>query len=84
MNLENFPKYFDFLSYQKDSVGTQKRVRIIHGIRAISDRVIEIRLYLSGMDAHTYGNPNIIVISPFKKCSVLKGVYPTLPFRAET
>ena len=34
-----------FLSYRKNIVGTQKRVRMSHGKRAIEVRVIEILLY---------------------------------------
>ena len=34
-----------FLSYWKDFVGTEKRVRIIHGKRAIRVRAIEVILY---------------------------------------
>ena len=37
---------FVLLSYRKNFVGTQKRVRISHGKRAISVRTIEIRLYM--------------------------------------
>ena len=37
---------FVFLSYWKDFVGTEKRVRIIHGKRAIAVRAIEIILYV--------------------------------------
>ena len=33
---------FVFLSYWKNFVGTQKRVRIIHGKRAICVRAIEV------------------------------------------
>ena len=33
---------FVFLSYWKNSVGTEKRVRIIHGKRAIRIRAIEV------------------------------------------
>ena len=37
---------FVFLSYWKNFVGTEKRVRIIHGKRAIRVRAIEVILYL--------------------------------------
>ena len=37
---------FVFLSYRKNVVGTQKRVRISHGKRAIGVRAIEVLLYL--------------------------------------
>ena len=40
------PKIFVFLSYWKNFVGTEKRVRIIHGKRAIRVRAIEVILYL--------------------------------------
>ena len=40
---------FVFLSYWKDFVGTEKRVRIIHGKRAIRVRAIEVILYNIGM-----------------------------------
>ena len=36
---------FVFLSYWKNFVGTEKRVRIIHGKRAIRVRTIEVILY---------------------------------------
>ena len=39
-----FPLVFVFLSYRKNFVGTQKRVRINHGKRAIGVRAIEVRL----------------------------------------
>ena len=35
-----------FLSYWKDFVGTEKRVRIVHGKRAIRVRAIEVILYI--------------------------------------
>ena len=38
-------KIFVFLSYRKNFVGTQKRVRISHGKRAIGVRAIEVRLF---------------------------------------
>ena len=38
-------KIFVFLSYRKNFVGTEKRVRIIHGERAIRVRAIEVILY---------------------------------------
>ena len=34
------------MGYRKDFVGTQKRVRISHGKRAIGVRAIEVRLYI--------------------------------------
>ena len=37
---------FVFLSYRKNSVRTQKRVRISHGKRAIGVRAIEVQLYI--------------------------------------
>ena len=40
------PEIFVFLSYWKDFVGTEKRVRIIHGKRAIWVRAIEVILYM--------------------------------------
>ena len=33
--IENFPKYLFFLNYQKNFIGTQKRVRISHSKRSI-------------------------------------------------
>ena len=36
---------FVFLSYWKNFVGTEKRVRIIHGKRAIRVRAIEVIMY---------------------------------------
>ena len=35
-----------FLSYRKNFVGTQKRVRISHGKRVISVQIIEVFLYM--------------------------------------
>ena len=37
---------FVFMSYRKDFVGTQERVRISHGKRTISVQAIEVRLYI--------------------------------------
>ena len=45
--IRKFPLVFDFFSYRKNFVGTQKRVRIIHGKRAIGVRIIEVRLYFT-------------------------------------
>ena len=42
--IRKFPKLFVFLSYWKNFVGTQKRVRISHGKRAISVRAIGVQL----------------------------------------
>ena len=47
--IRKFPKIFVFLSYWKNFVGTQKRVRISHGKRAIGVRVIEVRLYINNI-----------------------------------
>ena len=38
--------FFLFCCYRKNFAGTQKRVRIHHGKRAIGVRAIEVRLYL--------------------------------------
>ena len=43
------PSIFVFLSYCKNFVGTEKRVRIIHGKRAMRVRAIEVILYF-GID----------------------------------
>ena len=43
---ENFLFIFVFLSYWTNFVGTQKRVRISHGKRAIGVRAIEVQLYI--------------------------------------
>ena len=43
--IRKLPERFVFLIYWKTFVGTQKRVRISHGERAIGVRAIEIRLY---------------------------------------
>ena len=40
------PQIFVFLSYSKNFVGTEKRVRIVHGERAIRVRAIEFILYI--------------------------------------
>ena len=44
--MKKSPLIFVFLSYWKDFVGTEKRVRIIHGKRAIRVRAIEVILYI--------------------------------------
>ena len=44
--IRKFPLVIVFLSYRKNFKGTQKRVRINHGKRAIGVRVIEVRLYV--------------------------------------
>ena len=43
--MTTFPKIFVLLIYRKNFVGTQKRVRISHGKRAIGVRAIGVRLY---------------------------------------
>ena len=43
--IRTFPLVFVFLSYRKNFVGTQKRVRINHGKRVMCVRAIEVRLY---------------------------------------
>ena len=40
-----FSWIFVFFSYKKNFQGTQKRVRISHGKRAICARIIEVLLY---------------------------------------
>ena len=40
--IRKFPKIFVFLSYWKNFIGTQKRVRITHGKQAIGTRAIEV------------------------------------------
>ena len=42
--IRKFLLVFVFLSYRKNFKGTQKRVRINHGKRAIGVRAIEVRL----------------------------------------
>ena len=44
--IRKFPYIFVLLSYQKNFVGTQKRVQISHGGRSIGVRAIEVGLYL--------------------------------------
>ena len=44
--IRKFLEILVFLSYRKNFVGTQKRVRISHGKRAIGVRAIEVRLYI--------------------------------------
>ena len=44
-NIQCHDMYIVFLSYRKNFVGTQKRVRINHGKRAIGVGAIEVRLY---------------------------------------
>ena len=41
------------MSYWKNFVGTEKRVRIIHGKRAIRVRAIEVTLYKEGKHPHS-------------------------------
>ena len=41
-----FTLIFVFWTYRKNFIGTQKRVRMIHGKRAIGVRDIEVLLYL--------------------------------------
>ena len=48
--IRKFPKIFVFLGYRKNFVGTQKRVRISHGKRAIGVRAIGVRLYFFRKD----------------------------------
>ena len=43
--IRKFPLIFVFLSYRKNFIGTQKRVRICHGKRVIGVWAIEVRLY---------------------------------------
>ena len=43
--IRKFPYIFVFLSYRKNFVGTQKRVRISHNKRAIGVRAIQVWLY---------------------------------------
>ena len=43
--IRKFPYIFVFLSYRTNFVGTQKRIRIIQGKRAVGVRVIEVLLY---------------------------------------
>ena len=45
---KKIPKYV-FLSYWKNFVGTEKRVRIIHGKQAIRVPAIEVILYFCGI-----------------------------------
>ena len=44
-NPQNYSNIFVFSSYRKKFPGTQKRVRISHGKRAIGVRVIDDLLY---------------------------------------
>ena len=45
--IRKFPLILVFLSYLKNCEGTQKRVRISHGKRAIGVRAIEVCLCIS-------------------------------------
>ena len=49
--IRKIPKKFVFLSYRNNFVGTQKRVRISHGKRAIGVRAIKVRLYAPTNDS---------------------------------
>ena len=44
--IRKFLKYICYLELSKKIVGTQTRVRISHGKRAIGVRAIEVRLYI--------------------------------------
>ena len=44
--MTKFPQIFVLLIYRKNFIGTQKRVQISHGKRAIGVRAIEVRLYM--------------------------------------
>ena len=44
--IRKFPYTFVFLSYWKNCVGFQKRVRIVQSKRATGARVIEVLLYV--------------------------------------
>ena len=45
--IRTFTLIFVFWTYRKNSIGTKKRVRMIHGKRAIGVRAIEVLLYLA-------------------------------------
>ena len=45
--ITKFPLTFVFMSYRKNFLGTQKRVRISHGKRVIGVRAIEVDLYIN-------------------------------------
>ena len=44
--IRKVPKMFIFCCYQKNFIGTQKRVRISHGRRSIAVQAIEGLLYV--------------------------------------
>ena len=46
--IRKFPEIFVFLSYRKNFVGTQKRVRIIQGNQTIGVRAVEVLLLYTG------------------------------------
>ena len=56
--IRKFPLVFAFLSYRKNFKGTQKRVRINHGNRAIGVRAIAVRLYI----ILTHINPRFYIV----------------------
>ena len=64
--IRKFPLVSVFLSYQKNFVGTQKRVRISHDERAIGDRAIEIRLYVQ----HRINNINAVKVCFLLEASI--------------
>ena len=45
VKIRKFSYMFVFLSYRKYFIGTQNRVRISHGKRAIGVRAVEVRLF---------------------------------------
>ena len=63
------------MSYRKNFVGTQKRVRISHGKRAIGVRAIEVRLYKVSVSLRRKGvllkGTNTFKRGNFVKCSCL-------------
>ena len=75
-----------FLSYWKNFAGTEKRVRIIHGKRAIRVRAIEVILYICEhgrftfrswhIPANTQRHRNVVTTSLQRCCDVVfAGIY---------
>ena len=61
--IRKFLLIFVFLCYRKNSVGTQKRVRISHDKRAIGVRAIEVRLYTGSSEQFLFAStPNALRI----------------------
>ena len=62
--MTKYPQIFVLLIYRKNFVGTQKRVRISHGKRAIGVRAIEVLLYCSNFYNHVTYRDHAVLDRP--------------------